>query len=323
MLDPFTYIKLLGGFALLFLGGEALVRGAVSLARRLHVSPLLIGATVVAFGTSAPELVVSVGAVLKGSVGIAFGNVVGSNIANLLLILGTAMAITPIVIVRNAVMRDSLILTGATGLLILFATFGVVMRWQGILMLLLLGVLTYFSYWHERRRVSASARLHQREAEELHAALQPVWLAVLILLGGLAGVAGGANLLVDAATLIARDMGISEAVIGLTIVAVGTSLPELATTIVAAYRKHADVALGNVLGSSVFNILGIMGVVAAVHPLPVPPQMMRFDLWFVLGTTIAIVTLILTGLRLARGLGVFLLLLYGGYIAVQYLGFWH
>jgi cation:H+ antiporter len=320
MLDPVTYIKLLSGFALLFLGGEALVRGSVTLARRLQVSPLLIGATVVAFGTSAPELVVTLGAALKGSYGIAYGNVIGSNIANLLLILGMAAAITPIVVARGAVMRDAMLLLGASVLLVVFASFGTIVAWQGILMLLLLCVATCFSYWHERRRGDAAAALHQHEADELQALPQPPWLAILFVVVGVTAVAGGAHLLVDSATILARAIGISETVIGLTVVAVGTSLPELATTVVAAYRKHADVALGNVLGSSVFNILAIMGVVSVVTPLPVPEEVMSFDIWVLLGITAGVIALTLSGLRMARPVGAVFLAGYAAFIAVQYLG---
>ena len=151
MLDPLTHIQLIGGFVLLFLGGEALVRGAVSLAQRLHVSPLLIGATVVAFGTSMPELVVTLQAALRGSSGIAFGNVIGSNVANLMLILGLAVVITPVLVSRRAVTRDGGALLGATALLTVFISLGTLVAWQGALMLVLLGLFTIASYWHERR----------------------------------------------------------------------------------------------------------------------------------------------------------------------------
>ncbi len=320
MLEPLTYIKLVGGFVLLFAGGEALVRGSVTLARRLRVSPLLIGATVIAFGTSTPELVVTLQAALKGSPGIAYGNVIGSNVANLLLILGLAVAITPVAVARRAVMRDGGALVCATALLVLFAAFGTIVAWQGALMLILLGLLTCFSYWHERRQGDASGILHRRETEEMHRLPHPVWLATLFVLLGLGAVAGGAHLLVHAATVIARGIGITETVIGLTVVAVGTSLPELATTVVAAYRKHADVALGNVLGSSVFNIFAVIGVVTVVTPLPVPEEIMRFDIWVLAGITALVIAMTLSGIRLGRPVGTVLLLGYAAFVAVQYLG---
>ena len=320
MLEPLTYITLIGGFALLFAGGETLVRGAVTLARRFRVSPLLIGATVVAFGTSTPELVVTLQAALRGSPGIAYGNVIGSNVTNLLLIFGLAATIAPVAVARRAVMRDGAALVSATALLVLFAAFGTIVAWQGALMLVLLGLLTGFSYWHERRRGGKGEVLHRQDAEERPRPPHPVWLAGLFVLFGLGAVAGGAHLLVSAATVIARGLGITETVIGLTVVAVGTSLPELATTVVAAYRKHAEVALGNVLGSSVFNIFAIIGVVTVVTPLPVPEEIMRFDIWALAGITAVAIAMILSGIRLGRPVGAAFLLGYAAFAAVQYLG---
>ena len=320
MLDPLNYLQLVGGFVLLFAGGEALVRGAVSLAQRLQVSPLLIGATVVAFGTSMPELVVTLQAALRGSSGIAFGNVIGSNIANLLLILGLVVAITPVMVSRRAAARDGAALIGATALLVLFTSFGTLVAWQGALMLVLLGLYTCASYWHERRLGGERGIRHRQEAEERLHLPRPIWLAVLYAVGGLAAVTGGAHLMVGAATIIARGLGITETVIGITVVAVGTSLPELATTVVAAYRKHADVAIGNVLGSSLFNILAILGVVTVVTPLPVPDEILRFDIWVLAGVTGLAIAAMLAGVRLGRPFGIVLLLGYAAFTALQYLG---
>lgn len=320
MLDPLTHIQLIGGFLLLFAGGEALVRGSVSLARRLNVSPLLIGATVVAFGTSMPELVVTLQAALRGSAGIAFGNVIGSNIANLLLIFGLAIAITPVMVTRRAAARDGGVLVVATALLVVFISFGTLVAWQGALMLVLLALFTGGSYWHERQLGSATGARHVHEAEERQRLPGPIWLAVLTALFGLAAVAGGAHLMVGAATVIARGLGISETVIGITVVAVGTSLPELATTVVAAYRRHADVAIGNVIGSSVFNILAIMGVVIVVTPLPVPEEVLHIEIWVLAGITALVIAITLSGIRMGRPLGVPFLLGYAAFAAVQYLG---
>ena len=319
MLDPLTHLQLIGGFILLFAGGEALVRGAVSLAQRLHVSPLLIGATVVAFGTSMPELVVTLQAALRGSSGIAFGNVIGSNIANLMLILGLAVVITPVLVSRRAVARDGAALIGATALLTVFISLGTLVAWQGALMLVLLGLLTFASYWHERRIAGETGTRHRHEAEERQHLPRPIWLALLAALLGLAGVSTGAHLMVGAATIIARGLGITETVIGITVVAVGTSLPELATTVVAAYRKHADVALGNVLGSSLFNILAILGVVTVVTPLPVPDEIAHLDIWVLAAVTGLVIAVALSGVRLGRPFGVLLLLGYAAFTAVQYL----
>ena len=320
MLEPLTHIQLIGGFILLFLGGEGLVRGAVSLAQRLNVSPLLIGATVVAFGTSMPELVVTLQAALRGSTGIAFGNVIGSNVANLMLIFGLAVAITPVLVSRRAVVRDGGALIGATALLTVFIVMGTLVAWQGALMLVLLGLFTAACYWHERRLDAGGGIRHRHEAEERQHAPWPIWLAALVALAGLAGVSIGAHLMVGAATIVARGLGITETVIGITVVAVGTSLPELATTVVAAYRKHADVALGNVLGSSLFNILAILGVVTVVTPLPVPDEIRHLDIWVLAGITVLVIALALAGVRLGRPFGVLLLLGYAAFAAVQYLG---
>ncbi|MDE0052136.1 MAG: calcium/sodium antiporter [Rhodospirillales bacterium] len=319
MLEPLTHLQLIGGFVLLFLGGEGLVRGAVSLAQRLNVSPLLIGATVVAFGTSMPELVVTLQAALRGSTGIAFGNVIGSNVANLMLIFGLAIVIAPVMVPRRAVMRDGVALIGATALLTVFVYLGTLVAWQGALMLILLGLLTCVSYWRERRLVGEADVRHRHEAEERQHLPKSIWLAGLLALAGLAGVSIGAHLMVGAATIIARGLGITETVIGITVVAVGTSLPELATTVVAAYRKHADVALGNVLGSSVFNILAILGVVTVVTPLPVPDEILHLDIWLLAGITVLVIAVALAGVRLGRPFGVLLLLGYTAFTAVQYL----
>lgn len=321
MLETLTIVKLVAGFALLFCGGEVLVRGSVSLARRLEVSPFLIGATVIAFGTSAPELVVSLKAAFQGAMGIALGNIVGSNIANLLLILGLSAIIAPVVVNRSAVLRDGLALAVASVLLTLFVAMGEISRWQGALMFVVLAVLIVYSYWSERRRKSPAGDLHAREESELQDVPHRISTALVFICAGLAAVAFGAHLLVDAAVVVARGIGMSEAVIGLTVVAIGSSLPELATSIVAAYRKHADVALGNVIGSSVFNILGILGLVSVLHPIAAPEEIAVLDIWIMLGVTALVLAPVFAGLRISRPLGGIFVALYAGFITVQYVGF--
>ena len=245
---------------------------------------------------------------------------IGSNVANLLLILGLAAALTPVAAARPGVLRDGAALLGATALFVAFAAFGTIVAWQGALMLVLLGLLTCFSYWHERRRGDEGAIRHRREGGEASRLPRSIRRAALFVLFGLGAVAGGAHFLVGAATIVARGLGITETVIGVTVVAVGTSLPELATTVVAAYRRHTEVALGNVLGSSVFNIFAIVGVVTAVTPLPVPAEVMRFDIWALAGITILATAAAMSGIPLGRPLGVFFLLAYAAFVAVQYLG---
>ena len=321
MLDTLTIVELAAGFVLLFVGGEVLVRGSVSLARRLEVSPFLIGATVIAFGTSAPELVVSLKAAFDDAMGIALGNIVGSNIANLLLILGMSALIAPVAVKRKAVWRDGLALAAASLLLTLFVAMGEISRWQGALMFILLALLIVYSYWSERRRKTPAGDLHTREEAEHQDVPQRISIALMFVAAGLAAVAFGAHLLVEAAVVVARGSGMSEAVIGLTVVAIGSSLPELATSIVAAYRKHADVALGNVIGSSVFNILGILGLVSVIHPIAAPKEIAVLDIWIMLGVTALVLVPVFAGWRLSRPLGGIFVALYAGFITIQYVGF--
>jgi len=320
-MDWLNIIKLAAGFLLLFVGGEVLVRGSVSLARRWQVSSFLIGATVIAFGTSAPELVVSLKAAYDDAMGIALGNIVGSNIANLLMILGMAALLAPIIVNRRAVMRDAMALAAATGLLTLFVVLGEISRWQGGLMFVLLASLIVYSYWSERRRVVPSGELQAKVEAELQDIPHSMMTAGAFVITGLASIAFGAHFLVEAAIVVARGIGMSEAVIGLTVVAVGSSLPELATTIVAAYRKHADMALGNVIGSSLFNILGILGLVSFIHPIAAPKEIAAFDIWIMLGITAFVLAPVFAGMRINRPVGGLFVLLYAGFIAVQYLGF--
>ncbi len=311
MLDA---LFVLGGLVLLLGGGEALVRGAVSIARRLGVSPLVIGLTLVGFGTSAPELTTSLQAALGGAPGIAVGNVVGSNIANLLLILGLAALVAPIAVDRRALKRDGSMLVATTlgvGALLIF---DLTSRPLGLAMVAFLVAYVVFVYLAERRATAdASAALHVEEA----AAVAPAgWgLSLVLALGGLVGVVGGASLLVEGAVALATRAGVSETLIGLTLVAVGTSLPELATSAIAARRGQGEVALGNLVGSNIFNLLGILGVTAAVTPLAVPPEIAALDAWVMGAVTALALLLAVTGQRVTRGEGALLLALYAGYVA--------
>lgn len=262
------YLMIAGGLLLLFVGGEALVRGSVSVARKLNISELVIGLTLVGFGTSVPELVTSLQAVGQGAVGISIGNVVGSNIANVLLVLAIAVVLSPIIVHPSAIMRDGLFMISATALLCALIWFDQFHRISGFLMVSLLIGYLVFSLVMDQRRQDATAVMHKEEGEVVDAQYGLV-AGILIAVAGLAGVVMGANFLVEGSVTLARLIGISETVIGLTIVAIGTSLPELATSVVAAFRKKADVALGNVIGSNIFNILGILGITALVQPFSV------------------------------------------------------
>lgn len=312
------YLYIPAGFLLLVFGGNYLVTGAVGLANRLGVSPLIIGATVVSYGTTSPELVVSLDAALSGVPGIAIGNVVGSNICNFLLILGTAAAIFPIVSRPEAVSRTGLFLIGATVLLIACSWTGIIGPWRGSVLLIALAAFTWWSFKKERDASPEAAGLADEAIEIGRKAPQSVPLATGTILGGVAGVIIGAHLLVTGAVHIARELGVDESIIGLSIVAIGTSLPEYATAITAALRRHPEVALGNVLGANIYNLLAIMGVVALVSDVPVPERMLNFDLWFLLALTVVFIGWLLAFRRLSRPFGIVCLVIYAGYVASLY-----
>jgi cation:H+ antiporter len=319
-----SYLLVAAGLGLLLLGGEMLVRGAVALARRLGVSPLLIGITIVAYGTSAPELLVSVEAHLSGHTGLAVGNVVGSNIANLLLILGAAALVYPLRCAPGAIRRGGTIMLGSTVLLAVLGWSGAITPWPGLLMVAALIAFSYLSYrWETTPAAESDAEtaLHLEEEREIEeTGPQTLAGANLCLAAGLVGVVAGSHFLILGSVDLARHLGVTEEVIGLTLVALGTSLPELATSVVAAYRRHPDVALGNVIGANTFNILGIMGVVPLFARLEVSPAIARFDLWIMLAVTLCLVPWIQWCGRVGRPLGVVLLALYVAYVAAQYLG---
>ena len=303
------------GLVLLFAGGESLVRGSVSLARRLGVSPLMIGLTLVGFGTSTPELVTSLEAAFRGSAGIAVGNVIGSNTANILLILGAAALISPIVCNPQAFRRDAVAVLGTAILLAACTVFGAIGRGIGSAFVALLLGYVGLTYMRERRSADASAKLHEAEtalAEPLPSSLAA---GLLFTAGGIAMTIGGAYLLVDGALALALAAGVPDTIIGLTVVAVGTSLPELSASIVAAFRRQGDIALGNILGSNIYNILGVLGTTAIINPLAVPAEIARIDIWVMLAATVLLIVFALTGSRLSRLEGAVFLCLYGAYAA--------
>lgn len=307
-------------------GAELLVRGSVAVAQRMGVSAFFIGLTIVGFGTSTPELSTSLIAALNGSGGIAVGNVVGSNICNVLLILGAAAMIRPIG-VSLGVVRAELVAVGLVSLLpfVALATGSVVTRWQGLVMIGLLGLYLYRGYHAGRREETArkeaaaiTSEIQREVGLDPAKPLNPLIAAVSIA-AGLALLVGGSWLLVRSATEIARSFGVSDLVIGLTVVAVGTSAPELFTSVVAALRKQSDIAVGNVLGSNIFNILGILGITAAVKPQAIAPQVFRIDLPVMLGAAVLAAVFLRTGSRLSRPEGALMLAGYIAYIAFLYL----
>jgi len=310
-----VYFELLLGLILLVAGGDLLVRGAVAVARRIGVSPLLIGVTLVGFGTSTPELVTSVEAALIGSPGVAIGNVVGSNTANILLVLGLAALIYPLNTSREAFKRDGAAVLLSAVVCAAVVLFGALDRPVGAGLLLLLVAYIAYTYRRERRVHDASAVMHEAEAAAAEPAPGRHWVAALMALGGFGLIVLGASLLVDGAIALARAAGISETVVGLTLVAVGTSLPELVVSVMAAIRRQADVAFGNIVGSNIYNVLGILGATAVVQPIPVPPEIARFDIWVMLGATVLLLIFATSDWRLSRLEGAVFLAAYGGYIA--------
>lgn len=300
------YLQLLLGFALLVAGGEALVRGAVSVASRFGVSPLLIGLTLVGFGTSAPELLTSLQAALGGFPGIAVGNVVGSNVANILLILGVAAVIMPVAVDQVAFRRDGMALAAATVLAIGVILFGTLDRWMGGV--LVMSLLAYIWIAYKTDSVSPAPS----DVPDVTPVHGPLWRALALAVGGIAVTILGARLTVDAAVTLALLWGMSETVVGLTVVAVGTSLPELVTSVMAALRRESGIAFGNVIGSNIYNILGILGVTALVKPIAIPPQIAQLDVWIMTAATLALIICVLVWKRIGRGAGAAFL---GAYIA--------
>ncbi len=312
------FVLLLVGVGLLTLGGEALIRGALAAARRLNVSPLLSGLVIVGFGTSSPELVVSVDAALSGSPDIAVGNVVGSNIANILLILGLSATITVLRVTPLSLRRDAVMVIVATLIFMVLALGGGLGRLDAaIFLLVLLGYLTW-AYQTEKNSASPSAELHQAEADEVQSVPQTVWWTISAIVLGLLLLIGGSQVLLSGAIGIAQRFGVSEALIGLTLVAVGTSLPELTVSVMAALRKHADVAVGNVLGSNIFNLLAILGISALVEPLPLAQRIQSFDQWAMLGAAVLLVLFLLKKQQLTRLAGITFLLAYVAYVWVSF-----
>jgi len=356
-------IQIIGGLLLLFGGGEVLVRGAVGLARSFGLPTIVIGLTIVAYGTSAPELVVSIQAAMKGYSSIAIGNVIGSNISNILLVLGFSSIIYPIACGENK--RDSFVMIGATLLLTAFCFNGTLGRVEGIVFLLLLATYTIiifksntklpskndinakvwccFSFYallqnhcsssleqepatvpkrknsyHICHHLIATWYKHKQE-EEIPETKLKIWQAGLLVLGGVTLLVIGSDLLVDGGIVIARSFGVSEAVIGLTLVAVGSSAPELVTSVVAALRKHSDVAIGNIIGSNIVNVFGILGITGSITPIEVEQKFINFDFWVMIAVTVLMVIAMNTGKKIGRIEGGVFFVGYIAYIGSQFL----
>ena len=314
----------LAGLVALVVGASVLVRGASGLALRLGISPLVVGLTVVAFGTSAPEMAVTTSAVLSGRADMAIGNAVGSNIFNVLFVLGLAALITPLTVHRQVIRQEAPIMVGCAALLVALSQDGHVGLFDGVLLLGLLVAYTVFLILQSRADPRSVATVsdddlpHPAEPGRWDAGV-PVQLALVLL--GLVLLVAGSHALVSAATTLARWLGMSEAVIGLTIVAVGTSLPEVAASIAASFKGERDMAIGNVVGSCVFNILGVVGLgglaasLGTAGALVVPEHILRVDLWVMLATTLACLPVFISGRTIARWEAALLLGYYAAYTA--------
>jgi len=307
------------GLVLLVAGADALVRGASRLALAFGVSPLVVGLTVVAFGTSAPEMAVSVGASHTGNVDIAIGNVVGSNIFNVLFVLGLAAVVAPLVVSAQLIRQEVPVMIGATLLMFLLASDRGVSRVDGAVLLALLIAYTGFLIVQSRRQTTSTRLEYDEAVEDLVAGKAGSHWAVNsgLVIGGLALLVLGARTLVDAAVTIAVLLGTPQLIVGLTIVAAGTSLPEVATSVVATIRGERDIAVGNVVGSSTFNVLGVLGLSALVAPgdVPVPPSVLAFDLPVMTAAAVACLPVFFTGRMIARWEGAVFLAYYVGYTA--------
>ncbi|WP_417719443.1 calcium/sodium antiporter [Salipiger sp.] len=310
----FAYAAL--GLVILLLAGDALVKGAVNLSLRMGIPALIVSLTIVAFGTSAPELLISIQAALAGVPGIALGNVVGSNTANVLAVLGVPALITVMHTSTHDTRKSYVIMLAATVLFIGLAMRGVFDALSAAILLGALALILWDSTRDALRHRRQGKAAPEEDAPEGADPDMPWWKIALFLVLGLVGLPLGADLLVDSATEIATMFGVPDTVIGLTLVALGTSLPELATTVMAALRRQADVALGNVIGSNFFNLLAIIGIAALIKPMPVDPQFLRFDLWVMLGASLLLVPFVFLKQDLGRVWGAILSALYVTYIVV-------
>jgi len=310
------------GLGALIAGAEALVRGASKIALALGISPLVVGLTIVAMGTSSPEIAVSVGAVMNGSTDIAVGNVVGSNIFNVLFILGISAVITPLVVHSQIIRQEVPIMIGASLILAVMILDGELGRWESGLLLALLGAYVVFLVRQSR---AETAEIH----EEFEGAARRTgdwdshWAVQgLLIAAGLGLLVLGSNWLVDSAVAFARAFGVSDLVIGLTIIAAGTSMPEVATSVLAAVRGERDIAVGNVIGSNTFNILGCLGVSGLVSRggLGMAPAVLNFDIWVMIAVAIACLPVFIFGRRIGRRRGLLFLAYYVAYVVYLILG---
>lgn len=306
------YVLLIGGLITLIIAGEALVRGAVGIALKFKIPTLVIGMTIVSFGTSAPELLVSLKAALEGHPELSIGNVVGSNVANIALVLGITAMILPIAVKRSTAKIDWSIMMGATILFYVFILDNIIQWYEGLIFVL--GLIAFNIYMFRsiaKKKDEAGIGL---DVDEDEAGKQNVFVQILFIIIGCVGLAYGAGWLLDGAVTIASDFGVSEHVIAVTIVAFGTSVPELITSVVAALKKETDISVGNLVGSNIFNILGVLGITSLVKEIPVSLQVVNNDIFWVLAISFLVLPLMIINYRVNRVRGFLLFLSYGVYI---------
>jgi len=318
-MTPLTFLALAVGLVFLVAGAELLVRGAASIATRFGIAPVVIGLTVVAFGTSAPELAVSVSAGFRGEGEVAFGNVAGSNIANILLILGASAVVGGLVVSQRIIRLDIPLLIGVSFVALAMSLDNEIGRLDGLLLFAgIVGYTTWLIREARKERDPGVLEEYDDAVEELEVEIvdKPLPVQVALVLLGLAVLVGGSQLLVGSATDIAEDLGVSDLVIGLTVVAIGTSLPELATSLMAAIRGERDIAVGNVVGSNLFNLMSVLGLTSLVSPDPIPvaDASLRIDFPVVLAATVVLLPIVWRGFRIERWEGVVLIAAYVVYV---------
>ena len=305
------YFWLILGLAVLILGGELLVRGAVGIAKKAQISTLVIGMTVISFGTSAPELFVSIGAALDGSPEIAIGNVVGSNIANIALVLGLTVLILPVAVDRNSKIIDWPMMMGASLLFFLFSYDLVIDWWEGAILFAILLTFTYVLIRNSRRKTK-SKKVTEESSGEIEVVKDKIGISILLTFAGLVSLYFGSEWLIKGAVAIAESFDMEKRVIAITVVAFGTSVPELVTSVVAAFKGETDISIGNLIGSNIFNIMAVIGITAMVKPTAVDPKIFNTDMIWMLVIAAAILPMMLIGKKIGRIKGV---LLFGTYVA--------
>lgn len=308
--------QIVGGLLLLVAGGEIVVKGAVALANRMGISTVVIGLTVVAYGTSAPETVISIQAATEGYHDIAIGNVIGSNIANILLVIGSTALLWPMLTQKRLAKRDGTVMLGVALLFALLCHDSVIDLIDALVLVLAIVLYTLFAIY-DARRGRQDRQLEEELKEETQVTL-PMYLALAMLAGGIMLLVAGSDILIMGASALAHDFGVPEAVIGATIVAVGGSSPELVTSLMAAYRRHADIGIANVVGSNIYNATAVVGFAGIAAPMTVAPQFLTIDLGIMLVVTAAFFAVMLLRDRIGRIEGGLLVAAYIGYLIVQY-----